>query len=118
MAVESSTMPDAMSLDLAYKHVRDWYLANLDLAPKLAQTPFVADRARTLITSLPESLSQLEMRAVLHEVLEGLLDWGAAQSDGQFLMSDYARTGLVSSGVNVSPWMSVPNYRAQASHEF
>jgi hypothetical protein len=98
MAIQSKTVPETISLDLAYKHVRDWYLANLELAPKLAQTPFVADRARTLITSLSESLSQLEMRAVLHEVIEGLLDWGAAQSDGQFLMSDYARAGLESSG--------------------
>lgn len=98
MAVESNIIPNAMPLDIAYKHVRDWYLANIELAPKLAPTSFLADRARTLITNLPESLTELEMRAVLHEVLEGLLDWGTAESDGKFQMADYARAGLAASG--------------------
>src|ERR1700735_1497403 len=98
MAVRSKNALRKISLESAYQHVREWYLANSKRAFELAANAFLADRAQTLITSLPATLSPLEMRAILHEVMEGLLDWGAQQSDGQFLMSDYARAGLESSG--------------------
>jgi hypothetical protein len=98
MAVRSKNALRKISLESAYQHVREWYLANSKRAFEHAPNAFLADRAQTLITSLPATLSPLEMRAILHEVMEGLLDWGAQQSDGQFLMSDYARAGLESSG--------------------
>ena len=98
MAVKSDNTPATMPLEIAYRRVRAWFLANVNRASELATTPFVAERARTLITNLPESLTDLEMRAVLHEVLEGLLDWGATGSDGEARMSDYARAGLSASG--------------------
>jgi hypothetical protein len=98
MAVRSKNALRKIPLERAYQHVREWYLANSKRAFELAANSLLAERAQTLITSLPEKPSRLEMRAILHEVMEGLLDWGARQSDGQSLMSDYARAGLVSSG--------------------
>jgi hypothetical protein len=55
MAVRSKNALRKIPLESAYQHVREWYLANSERAFELATNSVLAERAQTLITSLPEN---------------------------------------------------------------
>jgi len=54
------------------------------------------ERSIRLIDALPEvsSISELEIRAVFHEVIKGLLEWAYHNSDGKYEMSEYVKLAL------------------------
>ncbi len=90
---ESATDRDA-ALDEGYDRLRAWYQAN---AHELAQDERDDSRASLrLIEALPPAgkLSTLEKRAVLGEVVYGLLEWGHGRTDGELSNADRAKRAL------------------------
>lgn len=98
MSSAASPAYDTMPLEQAYERVRSWYQANVERIREFKPNPFELSESPTLIASLPPTLSKLEMRAVLQEILDGLLEWGRTASDGNLRMESYARAGLDHSG--------------------
>ena len=86
--------PAGISLGDAYAAIRRWYQA---IAPSIYDGNDIhGGRFLDFITSLPhaEKLDDVEIRAVLGEVLYGSLEWGYHESDGQFKMAAYAHAAL------------------------
>lgn len=83
----------SISLDDAYGRVRQWYQTNYEHLLK-TDGGDVSYRQRSveLIRHLPEAkdASELEKRAVMAEVIAGLLEWGYGENDGVRTMSEYA----------------------------
>ena len=88
-----------ISLSAAYTAIRGWYRENLPLIEWRTGHYYTSSAA--LIRALPETavLSELEMRAIFSEVLDGLLEWGYSESDGRFRMVEYANGALKTAGM-------------------
>lgn len=88
-------VPTEITLRDAYSKIREWYQghAGRDSNPH-------AEASLPLIDALPaaDQLSELEIRAVLAEVIMGKLEWGYHQSDGEYKMAAYAHSALDSAG--------------------
>jgi len=63
-----------------------------------------AKKSEALILALPppDELSQLEIRAVLGEVIYGNLEWAYHQADSQYKMAAYAHGALEAAGLSWS----------------
>jgi hypothetical protein len=88
--------PEAITLAQAYESIRKWYTQNL---PQLQKRPSGEDHANksgNLIRALPPAskLNDIEVRAVLGEVIYGNLEWGYHQTDGHYKMAAYALGAL------------------------
>ena len=77
-----------ISLQHAYSKIKMWYSANRKL--NLASDANYRAASDALIDVLPETPSELEIRAVLEQVIRGNLEWGFHMSDGQYKMAAYA----------------------------
>ena len=77
-----------ISLRDSYKKIRAWYTANRDT--NLASDANYRGASNALIDALPDDPSDLEIRAVLEQIIRGNLEWGFHQSDGQYKMAAYA----------------------------
>lgn len=86
----------------AYKAIRAWYLENLPMIEWRPSSYYTSSTA--FIRALPEpgELSDLEMRAVCVEVLNGLLEWAYSENDGHFRMAEYACAALKPYGTTYS----------------
>lgn len=86
----------------AYEAIRAWYLENLAMIAWRPSSYYTSSTA--FIRALPEAreLSDLEMRAVCVEVLNGLLEWAYSEDDGQWRMAEYACAALKPFGTNFS----------------
>lgn len=87
----SDHMPVGISLKDAYVKIRDWYQSNIVIAPSSSVS---------LISFLPDvsNLTELEIRAVLGEIIYGNLEWAFHKDDGDYKMADYAIAALNSGG--------------------
>ena len=110
MALDSSDpKPQGITLRAAYSKVRAWYQAN---ATNLTQPPAQGrgDRRRVIQASMDlvdrlapmETLTDLEIRTVLSEIVFGKLEWAYHDSDGQYKMAAYAHAGLDTAGLSYS----------------
>jgi len=90
--------PDNITLHDAYESVRDWYRTNK--AKCRASDQNYVKKSFDLIDRLPpaSNISELEIRAVLGEVIYGNLEWGYHESDGDFKMAAYAEAALEQAG--------------------
>jgi hypothetical protein len=102
----SDEKPVGISLQGAYTAIRDWYRTNaggLSEEPPAEGSPDIRQYAKEclpLVRALPpEGLSQLEIRAVLYEVIMGQLEWAYHRSDGQYKMAAYAHAALDEAGL-------------------
>ena len=109
--------PTEISIRDAYNAIRAWYQANTDriatsgdreLASVLGEwrMPWICKNASSsldLVDVLPEQdeLSDLEIRAVLAEVIAGKLEWAYHASDGSFKMAAYAHAALKQAGLPI-----------------
>jgi hypothetical protein len=87
----SDPIPTGISLENAYSKIRAWYVSNSsEHSNPHAQT------ALPLINALPPANepTDLEIRAVLAEVVMGKLEWAYHESDGQYKMGAYAHAAL------------------------
>jgi len=100
MTAASSSSSGPISIQEAFKCVTRWYKANIGLVQESGANAFTKKRAPEVIEVLTESLSELEMRAVLNEIVSdwGILAWARTASDGSHSMEEYARAGLKASG--------------------
>ncbi len=88
--------PKKISLRDAYEKISTWYQAHS--RELLSQPPSGRDFRQYIQASLPlvdmlspsDQMSDLEIRAVLLEVMNGGLEWGYHQSDGMYKMAAYA----------------------------
>lgn len=76
--------PVGMSLADAYERIREWYSRNIALLRQKMGDCEYAKKSEGLIRALPPAsqLSELEIRAVLGEVIYGNLEWAYHQTDG------------------------------------
>lgn len=106
--------PAQITIREAYARIRQWYRAN---APKFSHRPVEeieaagskiardfsvhAKASLDLVDNLPDQseLSDLEIRAVLAEVIAGKLEWAYHQSDGHYKMGAYAHAALEQAGL-------------------
>ena len=100
----SDPKPTSISLEDAYRSVRDWYTANIPLLRERMGDRPDAQKSEGLIRALPtaDTLSVLEIRAVLGEVIYGNLEWAYHESDGQFKMAAYSHAALEQAGYDWS----------------
>jgi hypothetical protein len=87
-------LPEGITLAKAYRAIRTWYQTHTDLIR--GSTEEYRARSKKLIDALPPAnkLDELELRAVLLEVIMGLLEWGYHDSDGAYKMGAYAHAAL------------------------
>ena len=77
----TDAIPEGIPLRSAYSKIRQWYQKN---SGEISSTDDEYHRRSTaLIDALPseDSISEPEMRAVLQEVIFGLLEWGWQAQD-------------------------------------
>jgi len=96
--------PQNMTLAEAYKNIRQWYSQNLSLLQQRLGDPEYAKKSEALIRALPPAseLNDLEIRAVLGQVISGNLEWAYHETDGQYKMAAYAHGALEAAGLNKS----------------
>ena len=90
-----------MNLTEAYTIIRNWYKANLSKIENRQNEEYF-QKSKRLIEFLPDaaSLSDLEMRVMLGEVIYGYLEWGYHESDGNLKMSEYAKAAFETLGIS------------------
>lgn len=95
--------PSRMTLGKAYQAIYNWYKANVQYFLYLFQdqpnrlfTPHFFELVENL--PLPEEISDIEIKAILREVIAGHLEACFGASDGKYKMSVYARAGLKAIG--------------------
>ena len=94
--------PVDISLKKAYEKIRKWYQANVIGARN--RNDEYGDHSAALIETLPpgDQLSDLEIRAVLGEVIYGNLEWAYHKDDGEYKMAAYAHGALEAAGLSWS----------------
>jgi hypothetical protein len=106
--------PAQITIREAYTKIRQWYQANaarfIGSPPeevKVAGITIIRDfgthakACLDLVENLPEEkeLTDIEIRAVLAEVIAGKLEWAYHQSDGAYKMAAYAHAALEQAGL-------------------
>ncbi len=93
--------PEGITFKDAYVKIRKWYVANENLA--IARGDDYGKKSAELINHLPKAntVTDLEMRAIMQEVINGYLEWAYHKDDGQFKMAAYAHAALEAS----NQWM-------------
>ncbi|WP_347242855.1 hypothetical protein, partial [Thermogutta sp.] len=94
----SDKKPAQISLKDAYCKIRKWYQANVDMVR--SRNDDYGNRSAALIEALPpvDMLSDLEIRAILGEVIYGNLEWAYHKDDGAYKMAAYAHGALEAAG--------------------
>ena len=100
--LSSDRVPAGISVADAYSAIRVWYQNNVARVDAYADD--YGRRSSALVRALPatSTLSDVELRAVLREVLGGYLEWGYHESDGKYKMAAYAHAALEMSGIDPS----------------
>lgn len=93
-----------MSLPDAYKSIRQWFLRNIPMLREQMGDNDYGRKSEALIRSLPPAsqLSELEIRAVLGEVIYGNLEWAYHEMEGDYKMAAYAHGALEAAGLSSS----------------
>jgi len=96
--------PSGMSLADAYERIRQWYSRNIPMLRQKTGDRDYGRKSEALIRSLPPApqLNELEVRAVLGEVIYGNLEWAYHQTDGDYKMAAYAHGALEAAGLSFS----------------
>lgn len=91
---EEDKLPTGIELRDAYTKIRNWYQANINLLEESKDE--YSEISRNLILSMPEpsTATELEMRAVMGEIIYGKLEWAYHESDGQYNMAAYAHEAV------------------------
>lgn len=108
---DNDKMPDNISIIDAYRSIRKWYKANRDFISNIVHKGGIAnDEYRAslleLIDILPSvrTATELEMTAVLKEVIRGTLELCYHASDGKYKMSAYAHAALHNAKKETASW--------------
>jgi hypothetical protein len=90
--------PGGIPIEAAYAAIRAWCQAHVD-DPMPVRGPSAASRQLVAVLPEPSVASELEMRAVLGELITGNLAWAYRKTDGLHPMAAYAHAGLEHAGV-------------------
>ncbi|WP_029215045.1 hypothetical protein [Kallotenue papyrolyticum] len=110
MGLDSSDpRPTGIALRPAYEAIRTWLQANASYLashpPRDAYRDFrpQIEKSLPLIEVLPpsDSLSEVEIRTIMSEVIMGKLEWAYHQSDGKYKIAAYAHAALDHAGLSV-----------------
>ena len=85
-------LPNGLSMKEAYAKIREWYTEHIPfMYEKLGKRDY-SKNSEKLIAHLPmtKQVSDLEAKAILCEILNGNLEWGFHESDGEYKMAAYA----------------------------
>ncbi|MEM4204188.1 MAG: hypothetical protein QXS54_08980 [Candidatus Methanomethylicaceae archaeon] len=108
--------PTQITIREAYTKIRQWYRHNVSKfinqsaqEIEIAGFKIVRDFSAhakaclDLVDNLPEQheLSDLEIRAILAEVIAGKLEWAYHQSDGDYKMAAYAHAAIEQAGLPI-----------------
>ncbi len=102
--MDCDRLPKRMTLMKAYKAIYRWYRSNRDFFERFVYFKSLkSDRIQALIAlsnalPKPNNISEIEIRAVLIEVIKGNLEDCYSASDGSYKMCAYSRAGLDSIG--------------------
>ena len=90
--------PAGVSLTNAYSAIRTWYQDHVDQAQSCGGN--YGRNSVALIQALPpaSALSDIEIIAVLREVIVGYLEWAYHKDDGRYKMAAYAEAALETLG--------------------
>ena len=94
--------PVGISLEDAYSEIRKWYQSNI--ATVLKRGNDYEEKSAELIKKLPpvKSMTKLEIRAIMGEVIYGYFEWAYHESNGKFKMAAYAHAALEAAGLSFS----------------
>lgn len=107
-----------------YDVLRNWYRQNIDSAMAEAKTQNPISnymvRSSRLIQALPpsSSVSELEIRRIVDEVIAGKLEWGYWRENDQAYMISYARAILAILGVEWGQYTESEKKQLQCSRLF
>lgn len=109
-----------LSVADCYDALRTWYRGNIDAALLEAgqhSSSEYMDRSAKLIRALPpsSSMSDLEIRRVVDEVIQNKLEWGYWREDSQAYMISYARAILANLNVEWGQYSEAEKQRLQFS---
>ena len=95
-------IPCNISLNDAYTRIKEWYQNNIDIANYTKLDSEYRNSSIKLIKNLPELniISELEMRAILSEIICGKLERGYHKDDGTYKMGAYAHGALESNNLS------------------
>ena len=101
---QSDPKPHNLTLSQAYERILTWYSQNIPLLRERMGGQEYGKKSEALILALPpaDQLSELEIRAVLGEVIYGHLEWAYHQADSQYKMAAYAHGALEAAGLSGS----------------
>jgi len=96
----SDPKPAKITIREAYERIRGWYQTNISHVSDIDSR---AKACLELVERLPEegNLSDIEIRAVLLEVIAGKLEWAYHLSDGSYKMAAYATAALEQDGIPI-----------------
>lgn len=94
--------PAGISLEDAYSEIRKWYQSNITTALKRGDN--YGKNSAELIKRLPpvRTMTKLELKAIMGEVIYGYFEWGYHSSNGKFKMAAYAHAALEAAGLSYS----------------
>jgi len=94
--------PVGITLEDAYSEIRKWYQNNVRII--LERGGNYGNNSAELIRKLPplKSMTKLELRAIMGEVIYGYLEWAYHESNGKFKMAAYAHAALEAAGLSYS----------------
>jgi hypothetical protein len=94
--------PVGITLEDAYSEIRKWYQSNVKTILKRGNE--YAKNSEELIKKLPpvKSMTKLEIRAIMGEIIFGYLEWAYHESNGKFKMAAYAHASLEVAGLSYS----------------
>ena len=97
---DKDKIKENISLKAAYCKIKKWYQSNIHLAKELNSD--YGDRSVNLIDNLPEcdEISNVEIRAILEEVIWGYLEWGYHKKDRYYKMAAYAHGAFESNNIS------------------
>lgn len=103
MSLSQDDKKPNISLKDAYDKIRTWYQENIEVI-KQGRKYGYESRSIELIKALPkaDTLSDLEIQAVLAEIILGNLEWAYHKDDGNYKMAAYAHGALEAAGLPFS----------------
>ncbi len=89
-----------LSLGSAYLAIHEWYRGNRGQLKTKEWYPVLIAQSEGLIDAVPapQKATELEMLAIMSEVITGAMEWAYHQSDGKHKMAAYAHAALESLG--------------------
>jgi hypothetical protein len=87
---------NSITIREGFEYIRSWFILHKqDLKNRNLSSAYIEKSLRLIeLIEGNQKLNELEMKAILVEVLSGNLEWAYGESDGKYTMADYAHAAL------------------------